>query len=215
MAPRDSDEPGCGRRDNAQRPLRLRLPWSVLPALFLFGCAQGPHADAPSAPRDARSTGTGNDATPSALYWMFHRPLKAPEGEIEVLRLHGDGAQIFRCEAQAAGTRWGYRLPEAELRGADGKLAVRHGASLSFEHVDGSRLVGEVVDHVPSPNDGSLPWLLLSTRAFGQGALSAITHVQRIDTIGGMPPARCDPGQLNQILRVPFSAEFVFFARSR
>jgi hypothetical protein len=181
-------------------------------ALALAACVQSPRTDAPAVPRTAAIGGAGDsDAAPGPLYSLFHRPLKAPEGEIEVLRLRGDGAQIFRCESQSTGMRWVYRLPEAELHGSDGALAIRHGANQSFEHVDGSRLVGEIVDNVPSPRDGSLRWLLLATRSFGKGALAGITHVQRIDTVGGMPPASCDAGQLNQVLRVPFSADFVFF----
>jgi hypothetical protein len=180
----------------------------ALPAALLLGCAQTPPAEPGSA---AQASEARSGAAPGALYSMFHRPLKAPEGGVEVMRLRGQGAQIFRCESQAAGLRWTYRLPEAELRDAQGEVLVRHGANLSFEHVDGSRLFGEIVDHVPSPNSDSLPWLLLKTRAYGPGSLSAITYVERIETVGGMPPASCDSAQLNQVLRVPFSADFVFF----
>jgi hypothetical protein len=142
---------------------------------------------------------------------MFHRALPNPEGKLAILRLHGQGSQIFRCEAQPAGRRWVYRLPEADLADADGMVVVRHGANLSFEHVDGSRLLGEIADHVPSPVENALPWLLLSARSYGKGALAGITQVQRINTVGGMPPANCDGAQPGQILRVPFSADFVFF----
>jgi len=178
-------------------------------ATLLAGCAQAPQsgAAAPTPPANLPPS-----AGPGALYSIFHRPLQAPpQGSVEVLRLQGQGAQIFRCESQAAGLRWTYRLPEAELRDAKGNVVVHHGVNLSFEHVDGSRLVGEIVDHVPSPDGDSLPWLLLKTRVFGEGALAAIAYVQRINTVGGMPPPRCEADQLNQVLRVPFSAEFVFY----
>jgi len=188
-----------------------RRSGAALAGLVLFGCAQPP----PAGPAPAVATSeprASSSATPNTLFSLFHRPLKAPpEASVEVLRLRGQGSQIFRCESQAAAMRWVYRLPEAELRDGQGKLAVRHGANLSFEHVDGSRVFGEIVDHVPSPNDDALPWLLLKTRAYGIGALSDITYVERINTAGGMPPASCDAAQLNQVLRVPFSADFVFF----
>jgi len=183
-------------------------------ALVLFACAQPPTPPQPIGPAagvaagaEARSSG----AAPGALYSMFHRPLQAPPAGVEVMHLQAQGSQIFRCELQSAGPRWTYRLPEAELRDAQGNLLVHHGVNLSFEHVDGSRLVGDVIDHVPSPNGDSLPWLLLKTRAFGEGALAGITYVQRIQTVGGMPPPSCNNEQLNQVLRVPFTAEFVFF----
>ncbi len=125
--------------------------------------------------------------------------------------MHGTGAQIFRCEPRADVLRWTYRQPEAQLRDDSGKIAVRHDANQFFEHTDGSRLVGEVAEHVPAPNDNALPWLLIKTHSFGKGALTGVDYVQRIDTVGGMPPESCDPSQINQLLRVPFSAEFVFF----
>jgi hypothetical protein len=182
----------------------------VFAPIFVLGCAQtaapGP-VPAPPAP----AGGAERSAAPSPLYSMFHRALAAPQGATEQLRLHAKGVQIFRCEMRAGVLRWVYRLPEAELRDDAGTLAVHHGANQTFEHVDGSRLVGEVVDHVPSPLDNALPWLLLKTRSFGKGSLSAISYVQRVNTVGGMPPENCDPTQTNQLLRIDFSADFVFF----
>ncbi|HYA66130.1 MAG TPA: DUF3455 domain-containing protein [Burkholderiaceae bacterium] len=190
----------------------VRLRALFLPATvpLLFACAQPTPTQAP-APEVASPAPASSAASPSALYSMFHRPLQAPPSGALVLQLQGQGAQIFRCESQAAGPRWVFRLPEAELRDAQGNVLVHHGVNLSFEHVDGSRLVGDIVDHVPSPKDDSLPWLLLKTRSFGDGALAGITYVQRINTVGGLPPASCQDEQLNQVLRVPFSADFVFF----
>jgi hypothetical protein len=180
---------------------------AFLPALLLAACAQSP----PAPTSAAAVAAVRNDAAPGPVYSLFHRALPAPEGKAEVLRLHGQGAQIFRCEAQPTGRHWVYRLPEADLADNAGTVFARHGANLSFEHVDGSRLLGEIADHVPSPVDNALPWLLINTRAYGKGALAGITQVQRIDTVGGMPPAGCDGAQLGQVLRVPFSADFVFF----
>ena len=178
---------------------------ALLPAILLGACAQSPPATN-SLPLPARS-----EAAPGPLYSLFHRALPDPEGKTAVLRLHGQGVQIFRCDAQPAGRRWMYRLPEADLADTGGTVTVHHGANQSFEHVDGSRLLGEVADHVPAPVENALPWLLLNTKSFGKGALAGVTQVQRIDTVGGMPPASCDGAQLGQVLRVPFSADFVFF----
>jgi hypothetical protein len=185
-------------------------PWpragAGLLLLLVYGCAQTP---APAG--NASPLTEGGDAAPGPLYSLFHRALAAPAGKSVVLRLHGQGAQIFRCELQATGRHWIYRLPQADLSDAEGMVVVRHGANLSFEHVDGSRLLGDITDHVPAPVDNALPWVLMATRSFGKGALAGVTHVQRIDTVGGMPPASCDSGQLGQVLRVPFTADFVFY----
>jgi hypothetical protein len=178
-------------------------------ALASAGCAQGPTAGRAGSPTIEEPP---NPAAPGAIYSLFHPTLKAPpEGKLEVMRLHGEGVQIFRCEAQGDTRRWNYRLPEAELRDGRGATRIRHGANQTFEDVDGSHLVGDILDHVASPVEGALPWLLLSTKSFGTGELAAVSHVQRINTVGGMPPASCDSAQLGQVLRVPFHADFVFY----
>jgi len=189
--------------------LRFGMRFLAPPALLLLGCAQQPQSAAPAPPAPSPELRSG--AMSGALHSMSQRPLRSAPTGVEVLRLEGRGSQVFRCESQPAGLRWTYRLPEAELRDAQGQLVMRHGVNLSFEHVDGSRLVGDIIDHVPSPSGDSLPWLLLKTSEFGEGALEGIAYVQRINTVGGMPPPSCEPGQLNQVLRVPFSADFVFF----
>jgi hypothetical protein len=174
----------------------------------LIGCAQPtPARPAPAGDRPALVPAP---SPPGALYSLLHRSLKVPEGLVEVLRLHGQGTQIFRCEPRGADLHWAYRLPQADLSDAQGRVLVHHGANLSFEHVDGSRIVADVVDHIPSPEDRALPWLLMATRDFGTGALSGVRYVERVDTAGGMPPETCDASQRNQVLRVPFAADFVF-----
>jgi hypothetical protein len=185
--------------------LRL-LRTGVLPAALLAGCAVLPPAGV--SPPSAGTEGPAA-ATPVPSLGFFSR-IKVPEGHVPVLKLAGRGVQIFRCEQRERTLGWAYRLPEADLLDSEGRLAGRHGADFSFELNDGSRLVGKVQgsDEV-SAND--LRWLLLSTRSFGQGALTGITYVQRINTHGGMPPARCEANQRNQLLRVDFSAEFVFY----
>lgn len=189
--------------------MRLGVLLLTPASLLLFACAQQPQTAAPAPP--APSTELRSGTVTGALHSTLQRPLRSPPTGVEVLRLEARGSQVFRCESQPAGLRWTYRLPEAELRDAHGQLVMRHGVNLSFEHVDGSRLVSDIIDHVPSPSGDSLPWLLLKTSEFGEGALQGITYVQRINTVGGMPPPSCEAGQLNQVLRVPFSAEFVFF----
>ncbi len=130
------------------------------------------------------------------------------------MKLVGKGVQVFRCEKRDAGFAWMPRLPEAELRDDRQAVVGRHGANFSFEHTDGSRLLGTVAAYEDAPDARNLRWLLLSTKSFGKGAFGDVAYVQRVNTAGGMPPARCEAGQLNQLLRVDFSADFVFY-RSR
>jgi hypothetical protein len=180
-------------------------------AALLSGCATAPvTAPAPSTPgAPAPATPTPPPA-PAPSLGFFSR-IKAPDTVEPVLRLQGRGVQVFRCEARGTGYSWVFRLPEADLIDASGKAVIRHGANFSFEHVDGSRLLGSVVDFDDAPESNNLRWLLFSTRSFGQGILTGVNYVQRVNTIGGMPPPRCEAGQQNRLLRVDFSAEFVFY----
>lgn len=141
----------------------------------------------------------------------FFSSIKTPSGQQAVLRLKGKGAQIFRCERRDKGYGWIFRQPEAELFDSAGRVVGRHGANFTFEYSDGSLLVGTVAAYDDAPKDTDLRWLLLTTQAHGKGVLSGITHIQRINTQGGMPPAQCRADQQNQVLRVEFSADFVFY----
>lgn len=137
--------------------------------------------------------------------------IKAPGDVAPVLQLSARGVQIFRCEKRDAGFAWMFRQPEAQLSDATGKPVARHGANFSFEHADGSRLVATVAANDDAPNAADLRWLLFTTRSYGEGTFARITHVQRVNTRGGMPPARCEATQSGQLLRVDFSADFVFY----
>ena len=189
----------------------LRNRWgtgALVASLLVAGCAtvELPPAT-PSAPA---ATGAATTAVAPSL--GFFSRIKVPDHTEPVLRLSGKGVQVFRCERPANGDwGWVFRLPEADLADDGGKVVVRHGANFSFEHVDGSRLVGSVAAYDEAPSAGNLRWLLMTTRQFGQGTLSGVSHVQRVNTSGGMPPPRCEANQQNQLLRVPFSADFVFY----
>ena len=190
--------------------------WAVaLCAALLAACASTPPATQPAAPTPT-APGAPQPAlpaptppTPPSLGFFSH--IKTPDNVQPALRLQGRGVQVFRCEARGTGYSWVYRLPEADLFDAAGKAVIRHGANFSFEHADSSRLLGTVIDFDEAPDPNNLRWLLLSTRSFGEGILTGVTYVQRVNTIGGMPPSRCDPGQQNRLLRVDFSADFVFY----
>lgn len=137
--------------------------------------------------------------------------IKVPSDREPVLRLAARGVQVFRCERRDGQGTWMFRQPDAELLDAAGKVVGRHGANFSFEHVDGSRLVATIAAHDDAPKPTDLRWLLMTTRSFGKGAFDGVTHVQRVNTSGGMPPASCDAAHAGRVLRVDFTSDFVFY----
>jgi hypothetical protein len=141
----------------------------------------------------------------------FFSKIKVPGDHEPALRLAARGAQVFRCEKRDNRGIWSFRQPDAELIDGSGKVTGRHGANFSFEHLDGSRLVANIAAHEEAPRPTDLRWLLLTTRSFGKGTFDGVTHVQRVNTVGGMPPAGCDLAHAGRILRVDFSSDFVFY----
>jgi hypothetical protein len=187
--------------------LRIRLGLAAS-AVLLSACAS-------VGPGPATTAGPGKGAAVTAPSLGLFSSIKAPSDREPTLQLSAQGVQIFRCEKRDTGFAWVFRQPEAQLSDASGKPVGRHGASFSFEHNDGSRLVASVAAYDEAPNAADLRWLLLTTRSYGKGAFDGVSHVQRVNTRGGMPPAKCDAAQANQLLRVDFSADFVFYrARS-
>lgn len=169
-------------------------------ALLLAACAAPPPA----------AEGPGGPTPEPPSLGLFSR-IKVPDGNEPALQLAARGVQIFRCERVGNEYEWRFRQPDAELFDAQGRPAGRHGANFSFEHVDGSRLLGTVVAHDKAGAADTLPWLLLSTKSFGKGAFGGISYVQRVNTRGGMPPGGCGAAQASRLLRVDFSADFVFY----
>jgi hypothetical protein len=175
------------------------------------GSSGAPAAGAAAAP--AGGAGAPGAIAPPDLGWFSH--IKVPENHQAILQLAAHGAQVFRCEAQGDGHyAWAFRQPDAELRDMLGQPAGRHGASFSFESIDGSRLIGRVIEHDAAPagpQAGALPWLLIATDSFGDGIFAGVDYVQRVNTLGGLPPPSCIAAQDQQVLRVDFNADFVFY----
>jgi len=182
----------------ALRSIRQRTLLSMATAAMLVGCAS---VLGPAPP-------PGSPAPPSL--GLFSN-IKVPDGYEPALRLNGRGVQIFRCEAIDGQYLWRFRQPEADLADDSGQLIARHGANFTFEHRDGSRLVATITAYDDPPKRDDLRWVLMSAKSFGKGALASIAYVQRVNTSGGMPPSNCQAIEVNRLLRVNFSSDFVFY----
>ena len=136
----------------------------------------------------------------------------AAPGEALVLTMHAEGAQVYECKAGADGKLgWAFREPIATLL-ADGKTVGRHYAGPSWEHSDGSAVVGKVVGNAPGAASDDIPWLKLEVISRrGSGILAGVTTVQRINTKGGKLEGACDkPGAYRS---APYSADYVFLRK--
>ena len=143
-------------------------------------------------------------------------PLKPSAGEAVVLTSPARGVQISECRARkdGAGFEWAFVAPEAELFDAKSYSIGHHGAGPTWQANDGSRIVGSVRARADAPVTGAVPWLLLSAKSTGPtGVLAAVTSIQRINTAGGVAPATpCTDGLQGTTVRVPYTADYVFYA---
>ena len=136
----------------------------------------------------------------------------AAPGETVVLSVHAEGAQVYECKLGADGKLgWAFREPIATLI-ADGKTVGRHYAGPSWEHSDGSAVVGKAVGNAPGANANDIPWLKLEVVSRrGSGILSDVTTVQRINTMGGKLEGPCD--KASTFKSAPYSADYVFLRK--
>ena len=176
-----------------QRPHRSALGAALL-SLGLAACG-GPKAVRPAA------------ALPDSL--------RAPAGQLMTLKTHARGVQIYACRAAKEDvTRYEWTLlgPEATLTDQVGNKVARHYAGPTWEASDGSKVAGEVVARVESPRPRTIPWLLLKASTNSdRGRFAAVRSIQRLNTVGGAAPTSCTAAQLEQELRVNYSADYLFY----
>src|SRR6266852_2166360 len=139
-------------------------------------------------------------------------PAIAAPGETAVATFHAEGAQVYDCKAGADGKlAWAFREPIATLL-LDGKTVGRHYAGPNWEHTDGSAVVGKVVANAPGKTAGDIPWLKLEVTARrGNGTLSGVTTVQRINTQGGVHTGACD--KAGAFHSAPYATDYVFLKK--
>ena len=136
----------------------------------------------------------------------------AAPGEMVVLTLHAEGAQVYECKAASDGKlAWAFREPIATLL-LDGKTVGRHYAGPNWEHNDSSAVVGKAAGNAPGATANDIPWLKLTvTSGRGTGILSGVTTVQRINTAGGKLEGECDKASTYR--NAPYSADYVFLRK--
>ena len=145
--------------------------------------------------------------------------IKAPAGEEVVLVARATGSQIYVCQTGTDGKpAWTLKAPDAELHNQQGAVIGRHSAGPTWKLNDGSEVTGKAAARVDSPDAGSIPWLLVSvTGHAGEGALSRVTTIQRINTKGGQPPpaADCNAAKQNVAVKSGYTADYYFYAPAK
>ncbi len=142
--------------------------------------------------------------------------LQPPGGQVQLMKFHARGNQIYVCQSKNDSYTWVFKAPEANLFSDDGSPLGRHYAGPTWESKDGSRVKGKVAATAPSPDAQSIPWLLLSAASHeGSGVMSHVQSIQRLETKGGKAPAGgCDGNNKDHELAVPYEADYTFYGQS-
>jgi hypothetical protein len=150
----------------------------------------------------------------SAPAQQIPQQLQPSANEQLLFQVHAKGDQVYTCKEDVTAYAWTLKAPDAQLFDKDGKPFGKHFAGPSWEAKDGSRVTGKAVANAPSPDPDSIAWLLVNIVSHeGSGVLSGATTIQRLNTKGGKAPATgCDASRAGQELRVPYSADYLFYA---
>ena len=136
--------------------------------------------------------------------------IKTAESEKLVLKVHADGVQIYVFQQG----NWTLKAPEAQLTDEAGKVIGDHYAGPGWKHIDGSEVIAKPVSRANSPDPQAIPWVLLTAAGHsGNGVLSRVTSIQRVNTRGGLPPATA--GKEGEEFRSKYSADYYFYAPAK
>jgi hypothetical protein len=144
--------------------------------------------------------------------------IQAHPGEEVVLLAHASGSQIYTCKVGADGKfAWALKAPDAELKDERGKVIGSHFAGPSWKLTDGSEVAGKASAHVDSDDPDSIPWLRVDVVSHaGNGLLTKVTTIQRVQTHAGKPPAQgCDESHHDAETKSSYTADYYFYAPAR
>jgi hypothetical protein len=139
--------------------------------------------------------------------------LRVEDGNEVSAYLYAVGTQNYQWN----GERWVFIAPEAMLFADTGYhgLVVLHFVGPTWQSVSGSQVVGALIDSC-TPDPDSIPWLLLGAVpefTHGPGIFDGTTFIQRLNTVGGKAPSV--PGvYVGQFVKVPYTADYVFYRKS-
>ncbi|MCI0533666.1 MAG: DUF3455 domain-containing protein [Verrucomicrobiales bacterium] len=134
--------------------------------------------------------------------------VNVPDGEHVSSHAYAAGVQIYRW----SGASWDFVAPEATLFSDPcyEEQVGLHYAGPTWEANDGSKVIGARVAGC-TPSRGAIPWLRLAATSLTDcGRFARLSHILRVNTIGGTAPA--EPGAfVGDEARVPYTAEYYFY----
>lgn len=142
--------------------------------------------------------------------------IAVPAGHVMVATLVGSGDLSYECRAKAGSTtefEWAFVGPNAILSDQNKKAVGKYYAGPTWESNDGSKITGTQRAVSPSPRTGAIPLQLVQANpSTGNGMMTGVTYVQRLNTMGGVAPAAkpCAAANVGAKETVTYQADYVF-----
>ena len=135
--------------------------------------------------------------------------INVPEGNKLSFHVYAQGAQVYKFN----GATWDFVAPVATLYAEPsfhGEVGT-HFIGPHWESKSGSKVkAARVQDTGCVPDPSAIAWLLLKkTETSGNGIFTKVTYIQRTNTTGGLAPS--EPGSVNELREVPYTAEYYFY----
>jgi hypothetical protein len=155
---------------------------------------------------------------PSMVYSQDGLPdtMKVPAGHKVAMETLGVGEITYECRADkdmAGKYAWVFAGPDAKLLDKSGKQVGKYfGPPATWEAMDGSKITGKQLAVSPG-GAGNIPLQFVQANpAMGMGAMTGVTYIQRVKTMGGVAPASaCAAGNLGSKQIVKYQADYIFW----
>lgn len=155
---------------------------------------------------------------PMAAYSQAGLPaaVQVPADNKVAMETVGVGEITYLCSAKkemAGQFEWVFVGPDAKLNDRSGKQVGKYfGPPATWESMDGSKLTGAQVAVAPSAA-GNIPnQLVKANPAMGSGAMTGVTYIQRVNTMGGVAPTTaCTASNTGSTQIVKYQADYIFY----
>ena len=145
-------------------------------------------------------------------------PVRVPAGNSIKLETVGIGEITYECREKkdAAGAyEWAFVAPVATLSDMQQKSIAKYYGGPTWEAADGSKITGKQVAVAPA-SPGNIPLQLVKAEpATGNGAMTGVSYIQRLETKGGIAPsAPCNAAAAGTKQQVAYQAKYVFYKQN-
>jgi Protein of unknown function (DUF3455) len=142
--------------------------------------------------------------------------VQVPSGHRVAMETVGMGDITYQCSPKKDMTgqfEWVFVGPDARLNDRSGQQVGKYyGPPATWESMDGSKLTATQIAMAPN-GSGNIPTQLVKANpAMGSGAMTGVTYIQRVNTLGGVAPtSACAADNAGTKQVVKYQADYIFY----